>query len=117
MPIRLTARRTLECVIGFALLGLPALAAAQNCPYGPRCLNNAYQAGSPYKSDGLMNPYSQYGSPYNESWAAPYATDAPKLYDSQGNYRGKWSSNPFNSDSTSNPSGRYGSKYLPDKQQ
>lgn len=85
------------------------------CPYDPNCLNNPYGAGSPYKSDGLMNPYSQYGSPYsNKSWTNPYATDAPKLYDSQGNYRGRLSANPYDPDSVSNPYGRYGSPYSPD---
>jgi len=83
--------------------------------YNPNSLANPYGAGSPYKSDGLMNPYSQYGSPYsNKSWRNPYATDAPKLYDSQGNYRGKLSSNPYDPESTSNPYGRYGSRYSPD---
>jgi hypothetical protein len=84
-------------------------------PYDPNSLANPYGAGSPYKADGLMNPYSQYGIPYsNKSWRNPYATDAPKLYDSQGNYRGKLSANPYDPDSTSNPYGRYGSKYSPD---
>ena len=85
------------------------------CPYDLNCLNNPYGAGSPYKANGLMNPYSQYGSPYsNKSWTNPYATDAPKLYDSQGNYRGRLSANPYDPDSTSNPYGRYGSPYSPD---
>jgi hypothetical protein len=62
-----------------------------------------------------MNPYSQYGSKYsNKSWTNPYATDAPKLYDSQGNYRGKLSTNRFDPDSVSNPYGRYGNPYSPD---
>ena len=39
---------------------------------------------------------------------------APELYDSQGNYRGKLSSNPYDSESVSNPYGRYGSEYSPD---
>ena len=83
--------------------------------YNPNSLANPYGAGSPYKPDGLMNPYSQYGSKYsNKSWTNPYATDAPKLYDSQGNYRGKLSANPYDLDSTSNPYGRYGSKYSVD---
>lgn len=83
--------------------------------YHPDSLANPYGAGSRYKSDGLMNPYSQYGSRYsNKSWRNPYATEAPELYDSQGNYRGKLSSNPYDPDSTSNPYGRYGSKYSPD---
>ena len=80
--------------------------------YSPNSLGNPYGAGSPYKPDGLMNPYSQYGSPYSsKSWQNPYATDTPKLYDSQGNYRGKLSSNPYDADSTANPYGKYGSKY------
>jgi hypothetical protein len=40
--------------------------------------------------------------------------DAPRLYDQQGNYRGKLSTNPYDPDSTSNPSGRYGSPFSPD---
>ena len=85
------------------------------CPYDSNCLNNPYGAGSQYKSDGLNNHYSQYGSEYsNESHNNPYATDAPKIYDQQGNYRGRLSNNPYNADSTSNPYGRYGSKYSPD---
>ena len=85
------------------------------CPYDSNCLDNPYGAGSPYKADGLMNPYSQHGSQYsNKSWTNPYATDAPKLYDNQGNYRGRLSTNPYAPDSTSNPYGRYGSEYSPD---
>lgn len=65
-------------VLLFAVLGTPTSAFAQNCPYDPRCLNNPYGAGSPYKLDGLMNPYSRYGNPYsNQSHTNPYATDAP----------------------------------------
>lgn len=83
--------------------------------YSPNSLSNPYGAGSPYKADGLMNPYSRYGSEYsNESWRNPYATNAPKLYDSDGNYRGRLSSNPYDPDSTSNPYGRYGSPYSSD---
>jgi len=50
---------------------------------------------------------SPYGSPFsNQSATNPYATDAPRLYDQQGNYRGKLSANPYDPDSTSNPYGR-----------
>lgn len=98
-----------------ALLQVSNAVWAQTCPYDPRCLNNPYGAGSPYKPDGLMNPYSPQGSQYsNQSWTNPYATDAPRLYDSQGNYRGRLSANPYDPDSTSNPYGRYGSQYSPD---
>jgi hypothetical protein len=41
-------------------------------------------------------------------------TDAPRLYDREGNYRGKLSANPYDPDSTSNPYGRYGSPFSPD---
>ena len=93
------------------LLSINAYAA---CPYDANCLNNSYGAGSSYKSDGLNNPYSQYGSQYsNKSKNNRYATDTPKLYDQQGNYRGRLSNNPYDADSTSNPYGRYGSKYSP----
>lgn len=103
-------------IIFTALFFLSAITSAfAVCPYDPNCLNNPYGAGSPYKADGLMNPYSQYGSQYsNKSWTNPNATDAPKLYDSNGNYRGKLSSNPYDPDSTSNQNGRYGSKTSPD---
>ena len=109
--------RAIASALGSVLLvfGLAASAYGQNCPYDPRCLNNPYGAGSPYKADGLMNPYSQYGSPIsNKSWTNPYATDAPRLFDNQGNYRGRLSTNPYDPDSTSNPFGRYGSPYSPD---
>lgn len=80
--------------------------------YDPNSLSNPYGAGSPYKADGLMNPYSQYGSRYsNKSWTNPYATDAPKIYSDDGTYHGRLSTNKYDSDSTSNPYGRYGSKY------
>lgn len=83
--------------------------------FDPNSLANPYGAGSPYKADGLMNPYSQYGSPYSsKSWRNPYATDAPKLYDQDGKYLGRFSINRYDPDSSSNPYGRYGSPYSPD---
>ena len=92
----------------FALAG-PAFGI---CPYDLNCINNPYGAGNPYKVDGLMNPYSLYGSPYsNRSWTNPFATEPPKIYDRQGNYRGRLSTNPFHPDSISNPFGRYGNPY------
>lgn len=107
--------KILKLLVLALLLTLVAAAQAQNCPYDPRCLNNPYGAGNPYKPDGLMNPYSPYGSPYsNKSHTNPTATDAPRLYDSQGNYRGQLSNNPYAPDSTSNPYGRYGNPYSPE---
>jgi hypothetical protein len=75
--------------------------------YDYNSLENPYGAGNPYKSDGLMNPYSRYGSIYsNDSWRNPYATNPPKM--SNG---GELSANPYRKDSTANPYGRYGSEY------
>jgi hypothetical protein len=97
------------------LMFISGAASAQNCPYDPRCINNPYGAGNPYNPNSINNPYGPYGSPYsNKSARNPYATDAPKLYDSQGQYRGRLSSNPYDPDSVSNPYGRYGSQYSPD---
>jgi hypothetical protein len=44
-------------------------------------------AGSPYKADGLMDRYSQYGSPCrNKSGTNPYATQAPAIVGADGSY-------------------------------
>ncbi|MFH1103232.1 MAG: hypothetical protein V1714_05645 [Pseudomonadota bacterium] len=103
-----------KCLIALiAFFMMPSLALA-GCPYDPDCLNNPYGAGSPYKPDGLMNPYSKYGSPYsNKSWTNPFATDAPKIVDENGQYRGRFSVNPYQPDSISNPYGKYGNQYSP----
>jgi hypothetical protein len=81
--------------------------------YDSNSVNNPYGTyGSQYSSDSVNNPYGQYGSEYsNISATNPYTTNAPKLYDLNGNYRGKLSANKYDSESVSNPYGRYGSKY------
>ena len=89
-----------EAVLVGSLIAFSGLAAAQNCPYDPRCISNPYGAGNPYGP--IMNPYAP------NSATNPYATEAPRLYDSQGNYRGQLSSNPYAPDSTSNPYGVMG---------
>lgn len=84
-------------------------------PYHQDSTANSYGAGSPFAPNGINNPFSQYGSPFsNQSVTNPFATDAPRLYDQQGNYRGKLSTNPYDPDSTSNPYGQYGSPFSPD---
>jgi hypothetical protein len=84
-------------------------------PYDPNSVSNAYGAGSPYNPDSITNTYGAYGGAYsNRSVANPYATNAPRLYDGEGNYRGRLSANPYDPDSVSNPYGRYGSPYSPD---
>jgi hypothetical protein len=92
-----------------------ALGRLNGNPYDPHSLLNPLGAGNPYRPDGLMNPYSPFGSRYsNRSWTNPYAADAPKLYDSKGNYRGRLSTNRYHPESISNPSGRYGNPHSPE---
>jgi len=83
--------------------------------YDTNSLSNPYGAGSPYKPNSPNNSYGKYGSAYgNKSAKNPYATDAPKIYDESGNYRGRLSNNPYAPDSTGNPYGRYGNPYSSD---
>jgi hypothetical protein len=100
-------------VVFLVLLLLPFPASAEYLgelsanPYHPDSTANPYGAGSPFKPDGINNPFSPYGSPFsNLSATNPFATEAPRLYDQQGNYRGKLSANPYDPESTSNPYGR-----------
>ena len=46
-----------------------------------------------------------------QSMENQFSTGGPKLYDSEGNYRGNLNGNRFDPDSVSNPYGRYGSEY------
>lgn len=81
--------------------------------YDSNSVNNPYgNYGSSYSSESVNNPYGQYGSQYSSQSATnPYTNNAPKLYDQNGNYRGKLSANKYDPESISNPYGRYGSKY------
>ena len=79
--------------------------------------SNQFGRGSPFASDSINNSFGEYGSPFSEhSVNNPYApaSEAPALYDGEGNYRGRASANPYDADSISNPFGRYGSPYSPD---
>ena len=81
-------------------------------PYASESTSNAFGAGSPYRANSINNQFGPYGSPFSPKSATnPYATDAPKLYNNEGNYRGKLSTNQFDPDSISNPFGRFGSPY------
>jgi len=83
--------------------------------YGADSSSNQFGRGSQFNPDSINNPYGRYGSPYSPYSATnPYTTNAPKLYDSEGNYRGKLSNNPYDPDSISNPYGHYGSQFSPD---
>jgi hypothetical protein len=81
--------------------------------YDANSIFNPYgRYGSEFSTDSVNNRFGNYGSPFSPNSARnPYAIDTPKLFDSQGNYRGKLSSNPYDPDSISNPYGVYGSPY------
>lgn len=84
-------------------------------PYGFDSTANPFGGGNQFSPDSIANEFGRYGSPFsNQSANNPYATDAPRLYDQQGNYRGKLSANPYDPDSVSNPFGRYGNPYSSD---
>ncbi len=85
-----------KAVLVGSLIAFSGLAAAQNCPYDQRCISNPYGAGNPYGP--IMNPYAP------NSATNPYATEAPRLYDSQGNYHGQDSlNNPYGAGNPYNP--------------
>ena len=80
--------------------------------YDSKSTSNQFGAGSPYNANSVNNSFGKYGSPYSSKSATnPYATNAPKLYDSDGNYRGKLNANKYDPESVSNPYGKYGNKY------
>ncbi len=111
--------RLILCLLLCALFGTQAqaedLGNLSANPFDFNSTANPFGQGSAFAPNGVNNPFSPYGSPFsNQSATNPFATDAPKLYDQQGNYRGKLSGNPYDPDSTSNQFGRYGSPYSPD---
>lgn len=69
---------------------------AQNGPYNP------FSPGLPGYGVGPQSPYN------------PLATDPPKIYDSQGVYRGEYSSSVLRPDSISNGVSRFGNPMSPD---
>ena len=69
-------------------------------PFGFDSTANPFGSGSPFAPNGVNNPFSPYGSPFsNQSTTNPFATEAPRLYDQAGQYRGKLSANPFDPES------------------
>jgi len=83
--------------------------------YAPDSTGNQFSsAGSPYSPTSVNNSYGEYGSAYSPTSARNvYATDAPKIYASDGQYLGRLSANQYDPESTANPYGRYGSQYSP----
>jgi hypothetical protein len=80
--------------------------------------NSIFNDIGPYGSLSPTSPRNsigEYGSPISpDSATNPLAIDAPRLYDQEGNYRGRLSTNTLDPDSISNPLGRYGSSLSPD---
>ncbi len=72
----------------------------------------AYGALSPTSPRNSIGLYGSAVSPYSATNSL--AMDPPRLYDQEGNYRGKLSTNTLDPDSVSNPLGRYGSSLSPD---
>src|SRR6266853_1735439 len=74
-----------KAVLVGSLIAFSGLAAAQNCPYDPRCISNPYGAGNPYgpimnpyAPDSTSNPYGRYGNPYSpDSLNNPYGAGNP----------------------------------------
>ena len=63
-------------------------------PYLYESTANPLGKGSLFAPNGIHNPVSPYGSPFSSQSATnPFATEAPRLYDQQGHYRGKLSAN------------------------
>ena len=83
--------------------------------FAPNSTANPFGAGNPYDLNSITNRFGPYGNPYSPTSATnPYATDPPELYDQEGTYRGRLSTNRFDPDSIGNPFGQYGSPYSPD---
>ena len=106
-----------KLLIALLLMAIPAVSAAEwnylgntsSNKFMPNSINNKFGAGNPFNPNSINNKFGKYGNPFsNKSATNPFATNPPVLFDSQGNYKGKYSKNPFLPDSTSNPFGRYG---------
>jgi hypothetical protein len=74
-------------------------------------------AQAQYLGNYTANPYLPPAPPQPPgTFSNPFGTfgNSPRLYDSQGNFRGDLNANPYDPDSVANPYGRYGSPYGPD---
>jgi hypothetical protein len=63
---------------------------------------------NPSLAPAAPQPPGTFSNPYGNS------SNSPKLYDSQGQFRGNLNSNSYDPDSVANPYGRYGSRYSND---
>lgn len=69
-----------------------------------------------YQGQYTINPYAPNAVRPGTIGGGQYGNDSnsPKLYDSQGNFRGNLNSNQYDPNSVANPYGRYGSQYSSD---
>ena len=86
----------------FTTIALMVSLGAANAQYLGNYSANPTLAPAPPQLPGTFN--NQFGSDYS----------SPKLYDSQGQFRGNVNSNQFDPNSIANPFGRYGSQFSPD---
>lgn len=61
-----------------------------------------------YLPPAAPQPPNTFNNPYGNSM------NSPRLYDSQGNFRGNMNRNRYDPDSVANPYGQYGSRYSND---
>ena len=88
--------------ISLAIIGLLVWVCAASAQYlGNYTVNRAMPPAPPQPPGTFSNPYGN-------------SSTSPKLFDSQGRYRGNLNTNRFDPNSVANPYGRYGSRYSPD---
>ena len=81
----------------------------------PNLLPDPFGTGNPSDPNSVTNELGPYGNPYSPSSATNFeAINAPRLYDQEGNDRGRLSVKPYDREWVSNPYGRYGNPYSPD---
>ena len=85
--------------------------------FDPNSIADPSAAENPDDSNNITNEFElgPYGNPYSPSSATNFeAINAPRLYDQQGNDRGRLSVKPYDREWVSNPYGHYRSPYSPD---
>ncbi len=97
-----------------ALKGLVYIGNLNTNQFDPDSVHNKFGTyGNPYSSLSINNEYGQYGSPYSlYSANNPHTLQAPRLYDSSGNFLGRLSANKFDIYSVTNPGSIYRAKFL-----
>ena len=85
--------------------------------FDPNSIVDPFDAGNPDDPYSITNEFElgPYGNPYSPTSVTNFeAINAPRLYDQEGNDRGRLSVRAYDREWVSNPYGRYGSSYSPD---